>query len=253
MLPLLKRHPLPVAAHFKFCLVLTYALPEELLAPLLPPGLTVDSWNGLGFVAVALVQTEKLRPAFLPAFLGRNFFLSGYRIFARYTTPDGKHLRGLRILQSETNSGLMAFSGNLLTHYNYKRATVTVKEDAQCVSVRVARNGQDTLCLSADKGAMPAPLPPSSPFADMKEARRFAGPMPFTFDYEKQTHSVIRIQGRRENWNPQPIAVDVQTLKFFDAPEFCGVAPRLANAFYIENIPYLWERGIRASLPKEIL
>ena len=250
MLHLLKRHPLPVAAHFKFCLVLTYALPEAVLAPLLPPGLTVDSWHGLGFVAVALVQTEKLRPAFLPAFLGRDFFLGGYRIFARYTTPEEKRLRGLRILQSETNNALMAFSGNLLTHYNYKRADVKVTEEAHCVGVRVRRNGRDTLCLTADKAAMPAPLPPGSPFADLKEARRFAGPMPFTFDYEKQTHSIIRIQGRRENWNPQPIAVDVQTLTFFDDPAFCGAVPRLANAFYIENIPYLWERGIRAALPK---
>ena len=251
MLHLLKRHPVPVAAHFKFCLVLTYALPEEILSPLLPPGLTVDSWNGLGFVAVALVQTEKLRPAFLPRFLGRDFFLSGYRIFARYTTPEGKHLRGLRILQSETDNALMAFSGNRLTHYNYKKADVKVTEDARCVTINVTRSGRETLAISADKSAMPAPLPPGSPFADMKEARRFAGPMPFTFDYEKQTHSVIRIQGRRENWNPQPIAVDVETLSFFEQPQFRGATPRLANAFYIENIPYLWEKGIRAPLRRE--
>jgi hypothetical protein len=39
MLHLLKRHPFPVKAFFRQSLVLTYAFPQELLHPLLPPGL----------------------------------------------------------------------------------------------------------------------------------------------------------------------------------------------------------------------
>ena len=79
----LKRHPIPVVAHFQRSLVLAYALPGELLEPLLPPGLFLDRFKGFGFVAIALVQTRLLRPAFLPPWLGRDFFLAGYRIFAR--------------------------------------------------------------------------------------------------------------------------------------------------------------------------
>ena len=62
MLHLLRRHPLPVRAFFRHCLVLTYAFPERVLVPLLPPGLTLDSYQGLGFLAIAMVQTEGLRP-----------------------------------------------------------------------------------------------------------------------------------------------------------------------------------------------
>lgn len=107
MLHLLKRHPLPVRAHFRYSLVLTYALPRAVLEPLLPPGLELDFYEDFGFVAIALVQTENLRPAFLPAAFGQNFFLSGYRIFTRYTTRAGRHLRGLRILRSDTNRRLI--------------------------------------------------------------------------------------------------------------------------------------------------
>ena len=46
-----------------------------------------------GFLAIAMVQTEALRPAFLPACFGRDFFLIGYRIFARYRTRAGRTLR----------------------------------------------------------------------------------------------------------------------------------------------------------------
>jgi Uncharacterized conserved protein (COG2071) len=107
MLYSLKRHPIPVQAWFDFSLVLTYALPAEILAPHLPEGLELDEFAGHGFVAVALVQTRYLRFAGAPKWLGHDFFLSGYRIFCRYRTAAGRRLRGLRILRSDANSLLM--------------------------------------------------------------------------------------------------------------------------------------------------
>ena len=107
MLYLLKRHPVAVRAFFRHSLVLTYALRPEALEPLLPEGLALDTWQGRGFLAIALVQTEGLRPGFLPASMGRDFFLSGYRIFTRLKNgPAGGAgaKRGLRILRSDTDS-----------------------------------------------------------------------------------------------------------------------------------------------------
>src|SRR5437667_9636522 len=92
---ILKRHPIPVAAFFRHSLVLTYALPAAALAPFLPPGLSLDTHRGIGFLAIAMVQTEDLRPSFLPKAFGQDFFLSGYRIFARFRTKAGRRLRGL--------------------------------------------------------------------------------------------------------------------------------------------------------------
>src|SRR5262249_24441403 len=122
----LQRHPIPVKAFFRHSLVLTYAFPKDLLEPLLPPGLILDAYGDYGFLAIAMVQTEHLRPEFMPEFMGQNFFLTGYRIFARFKTRSGQTLRGLRILRSDTDNGLMAFSGNLLTHYHYRKANVTM-------------------------------------------------------------------------------------------------------------------------------
>lgn len=250
MLHLLKRHPLPVRAHFRHSLVLTYALPRTVLEPLLPPGLELDFYEDFGFVAIALVQTEGLRPAFLPTALGQNFFLSGYRIFTRYTTREGRHLRGLRILRSDTNRRLMAVFGNLLTHYHYRLARVKVHENAQRLAISVQTpNAEADLVLSANLSSMPAPLPPGSPFPDLKTALHFAGPLPYTFDYEEQTHSLILIKGVRKKWNPQPVRVEVETVTFFDQPAFCGATPIFANAFYICDIPYRWLRGRREALP----
>lgn len=65
-----KRHPIPISAHFSHSLVLTYALEPEILEPLLPPGLVLDTYRGFGFLAIALVQTRQLRPSFLPCGIG---------------------------------------------------------------------------------------------------------------------------------------------------------------------------------------
>src|SRR5947207_1635079 len=148
---LLKRHLIPVVAQFRRSLVLTYALPRECLEPLLPPGLALDVHGDFGFVAIAMVQTEALRPSFCPPFLGQDFFLNGYRIFARYQTRAGRTLRGLRILRSDTDRKLMAFFGNLLTHYNYRVAQVRWEErDSQFEIVIQTPNAEADLHVIAD-------------------------------------------------------------------------------------------------------
>ncbi len=63
----LDRHPFAVKAHFKESLVLSYSLPLKKLRPLVPACLEIDSYQeSHGFLAVALVQTQKLRPHFFP-------------------------------------------------------------------------------------------------------------------------------------------------------------------------------------------
>lgn len=245
MLHLLKRHPLPVVAFFRHSLVLTFAYPQKLLLPLLPPGLVLDTYKGFGFLAIAMVQTMHLRPSFLPEFLGQDFFLSGYRIFARLDTT-GSSIRGLRILRSDTDKRLMVLSGNALTHYAYQLCKAECKEEPGKLHITISTTrGDADLEVVADLTNKPARLPEGSPFENTNDARRFAGPLPFTFDYESQTNSIIMIRGAREHWNPQPVAVDLLKCNFLNSPPFCEAPPLLANAFHLQDVPYRWERGVR--------
>ena len=244
MLHLLKRHPIPIVAFFQHVLVLTYAFPPEILEPFVPKGLTLDTWNGCGFLAIALVQTENLRPGFLPAALGCSFFLSGYRIFTRLA--EGKSLRGLQILRSDTDRCVMACAGNLLTHYNYHLCSASLEKQGCEIRWRVRTpDGEADLDVTAHIAGEPAALPAGSPFATIAEARRFAGPLPYTFDYEAETRSIIGIRAVRQEWNPQPVAVDVRRNSFLEREPFCRAEPVLANAFYVHDIPYRWQWGRR--------
>lgn len=250
MLHLLKRHALPIKAHLCSSLVLAYAVPERALIPLLPPGLQLDMYGEFGFLAIAMMETRNLRPAFLPSGLGLNFFLTGYRIFARYKTPGGRTLRGLRILRSDADGCSMRRFGNLLTHYGYDLSQCSVRrtQGAYAVEIRTPEANAD-LHVEADISADATSLPPGSPFPDFREARKFAGPLPFTFDYEQQTHSIIRVEGVRQHWDPRPVSVKVFQNTFLEGQMFRSSGATLANAFYLENVPYSWKPGVREPLP----
>jgi len=196
---------------------------------------------------VAMVQTERLRPDGLPPAFGADFFLAGYRIFARFTPPGGRELRGLRILRSDTDRTLIALSGNLLTHYNYHRCRARVTASAECARFTIdSRDGHGDVdvVVHLDDEA----LPPGSPFTSIRDARRFAGPLPYTFDYEEGTHSIVAVEGRRTHWRPAPVGVDAKRLTFFDQPAFAGCVPRLAAAFHVRDVEYHWLRGVRHAL-----
>lgn len=249
MLASLKRHPIPVQAFFRTSLVLTFAYPEEVLTPLLPPGLMLDSYEGNGFLAIALVQTERLRPVGLPTMFGGNFFLSGYRVFSRFRLRDGREIRGLRILRSDADNRLMVWGGNLLTHYRYRKCTVECREIDNRLEISVTTpNAEADLFVRARTAAPASAPPPGSPFRDLHIARRYAGPLPFTFDYEPQSNQMVIIEGVRENWKPMPVEIETVRSTFLDRPPFDAAPLRLANAFLIRNIPYRWKRGIVAPL-----
>jgi Uncharacterized conserved protein (COG2071) len=225
--------------------VLTYALPAAKLAPIIGPGLELDEYEGWGFLAIALVETEALRPRGFPEWLGRDFFLSGYRVFTRFKSHGGQSLRGLRILRSDTNRRTMASLGNVFTHYNYTRATVDLASDADRLEIRIRTPGREAdLHVVADLGSRPAPLPATTPFRSTEDARRFVGPLPYTFDYEAATGKMVVIKGLRQAWDPQPVAVEVREATYLERPPLSGLGARLANAFYLEGVPYAWKPGV---------
>ena len=239
MFEFLKNHPFAVEAFFESSTVLTFAVPKEELQHLIPECLELDTFNDeFAFVAVAMVQTAGLRPKGFPKFMGNDFFLIGYRIFVRYTNNAGKRLRGLYILKSETDKKKMEFLGNMFTHYNYTTTDILQTNKS---GTREIKSIQSKFNLLIDTSDGEVDLPLHSPFADWKAARRFAGPLPFTFTYNAEKKEVLIIEGVREHWIPKPLKVIDYNFEFLKDLKLKNAV--LANAFIIENIPYHWKKG----------
>lgn len=239
MLSFLKNHPFAVEAFFESSLVLTFAVAKEQLQNLIPECLELDIFDDkFAFVAAAMVQTKHLRPKGLPQFMGNNFFLIGYRVFVRYTTNEGKRIRGLYILKSETDKKKMEFFGNIFTHYNYTTTDITQTQNGNEREIKSIKSDFSVKIENTDEEIG---LPENSPFADWKEARRFAGPLPFTFTYNADTKEVLIIEGVRQNWTPKPVKVVDYNFSFLSKLNLEN--PILANAFIINDIPYYWKKG----------
>ncbi len=235
----IKNHPFAVEAFFESSIVFTFAVPKEQLEPLIPERLTLDTFQDKwAFIAIAMVQTKDLKPKGFPKFMGNDFFLIGYRVFVRYTNNKGKRLRGLYILKSETDSNKMTFRGNIFTHYNYKTTDISINREETTIEIFSKKSNFN---IKVNKTDEEIELPTNSPFINWKEARKFAGPLPFTFTYNKETKEVLIIEGVRQNWKPKPLNVEDYHFNFLNELQLKNYV--LANSFIIENIPYQWKKG----------
>jgi len=238
-----RANPFAVNAWFDFSCTLTFAVPKEDIAARLPsclvPDVFDDKW---GFIAVAAVQTRRLRPAGFPAFLGHDFVLVGYRYFVRYRSASGRNLRGLYILRSETDQKRMEFLGNLFTRYHYVETGVQVTQQQERLRVDSERSD-----LHIEVDLTEGGLPDGSPFMQWQDARKFSGPLPFTFTCEAAKKRVLIVEGVRSEWKPQPVNVLRHQIPFLT--EIGHGDAILANAFVVKNIPYHWKKGAAEPWP----
>ena len=245
MKPCLPRaNPFAVNAWFDYSCTLTFAVPKKDIASRLPSCLIPDTFEDKwGFVAVAVVQTRRLRPAGFPAFLGHDFVLVGYRYFVRYQSASGRKLRGLYILRSETDKKRMEVLGNVFTRYRYVKTGVRVANQDEHLRIDSPRTGLQIEVDLTNNGG----LPEGSPFTRWEDARKFSGPLPFTFTCEAEKKRVLIVEGVRSDWKPQPVRVLNHHIPFL--AELGHDNALLANAFVVRNIPSHWKKGTAEPWP----
>ena len=237
----LQNNPFAVEAYFESSTILTFAVAKEELERYVPKPLKLDLFDDKwGFLTIAMVDTKDLRPKGLPKIFGNDFFLIGYRIFVRYQTSTGKNLRGLYILKSETNKLKMEFLGNIFTRYAYTTTDIAQKTDGHQVEIKSKKSKFNLLYSRQAEGEMR--LPKNTVFPSWKEARRFVGPLPFTFEVDQANNKVLIIEGVRENWIAEPIELRTVNFDFIDSFNFNSI--QLSNAFEIRGVPYYWKKGV---------
>ncbi len=235
----LKNHPFAVEAYFDSSIVLTFAVSKDQLQKFIPECLELDTFQEKwAFIAVAMVQTKNLRPKGFPKFMGNDFFLIGYRIFVRYKNNAGKRLRGLYIIKSETDKKKMEILGNVFTHYNYTTTDISENREG---NLKTISSNKSNFALVIEHTEDEIKIPNGSPFTDWKDARRFAGPLPYTFTFNEEDNTVLIIEGVRQNWRPEPVKLKSYYFDFINSMNFQNIV--LANAFEIKNIPYYWKKG----------
>lgn len=238
-----RNHPLAMTTRFRRAVVLTFAFPRSMLAGLVPASLALETVDDLGFVAIALVDMEHLRPARLPAWAGTDAIFIGYRVFVRTELADGRARRGLKVLRTDVDRLHLLVGTRLLTRYDTGLTTARwdIEGPVDRVRVRPRWRGAALDVVTVDDN--PTAPPPGSPFAGWDDAAPFSGPLPWTLAPDRTGTSAVAVKGVRSAWNPRPLTVDHHAVGLFGRPPFDGTPPLLASAFGVDDVDYSWRAG----------
>lgn len=241
----LQRHLLPIEADLEDILVLTYAAAPRLVEPLLPPGVKLETFKGRAMFAIALTSAKAIRVAGLPRFMGQDCFLGGLRAFVKFRDAKGVTRRGLFVLRSYSDSASLCAMSNIMTHYHHQKCSVVTGKQGDVFRLNMLDDSGEHLLVRAhieQAGGLPA----GSLFDHDHEARRFAGPMPRTVDYEASSQQLVIVEDKRPHWQPKLVDVEVWRNGLFRAVGLTQADVQLAAAFFVRGEPYRWERGTLA-------
>ena len=227
----MRKNPTTMKGRIERCWLFTFRTPEDHARALLPKPLDPVTREGWGFWNVVVCRVEAMRPRGLPAFLGMGYWHVAYRLYARFGGEEGLHF-----LRSDCDSGFMAAMGNVMTDFNFHKATVEVREEGDGVGIAVDVPGGTAEAALRRRGAR---RPEGSLFASLDEAAAFLKYQPRGFSVANDGRvNVVRIVRDESAWRARPVEVVSQRWEFFRGKE---VVPEICTE--VDPIGYRWNRG----------
>jgi len=194
-------------------ILVNYHVEPGVLAPLLPPPFRPKVVHGVGMVGICLIRLKKVRPAFLPSWLGISSENAAHRTAVEWDEA-GAVRDGVYIRRRDTSSRLNAWAGGRLFPGIHHHARFTVEETAD--RYHVALRSDDGETRVEVRGRRAEALPASSVFGSPEEASAFfrAGSLGYS-----ATPQPSRFQGlelRCLNWRAEPLEVEEVRSNFFE-------------------------------------
>lgn len=240
----MKPLPFNVVTEFKAFALLLYSVDLVSAKKLIEDPFILKEHKGRGIMATAFAKVKHLRPAFLPSFLGVNFDFAGFRFMVDYhSNSKNKDLSGLKILRSVSNNKLLSAGGKIFSQYNFSYSNLEINQSQISTTIK-GELFDIELQHSSDKRFIQA----GSLFSDYSEARKFAGPLLYTF--ERKAHKISIVEGSREHWQPRPAKIIAHRNDFFAELPFSKLDAIPEAAFTINDIPYSWQKAITETFIK---
>ena len=194
-------------------LLVNYRVDPAVLAPLLPAPFRPKVVRGVGMVGICLIRLRRVRPAFLPGWLGISSENAAHRTAVEWD-DHGTTREGVYVRRRDTSSWLNAVAGGRLFPGVHHRARFAVEETADRYAV--ALRSDDGVTSLSVRGRRADRLPASSVFGSLDEASAFfrGGSLGYS-----ATADPARFQGlelRCRDWRVEPLAVEEVRSSFFD-------------------------------------
>lgn len=218
--------------------LLNYRIDPGVLRQVLPLPFRPKVYEGHGIGGVCMIRFKRLRPRFVPAWLGLGSENAAHRIAVEWE-QDGETHEGVFIPRRDTNSWFNKALGGIVFPGIFQSSRFEARENNSSVAVRIVRADGGTEISFA--GHVTDRLPSTSIFPSLEAA---AGFFSLGATGYSATHSDGHYHGMELyslNWAVSPLAIDEASSCFFDDRErFPQGSVQLDCALLMRDIEHEW-------------
>jgi uncharacterized protein YqjF (DUF2071 family) len=223
-------------------LLLNYRVDPDLAATLVPAPFTPQLVHGHAVAGICLIRLSHMRPAGLPAAVGRASDNAAYRVAVEWDDADGTHT-GVYVPGRYSGSALNVAAGGRLFPGVQRRADFRVTETDESIAVAfAARDGSDQIDVAV---AITPQLTGSELFADTDEASAFFRSGGAGLSPTRDAAALDHLELHTDAWSIEAARVEHARSSWFDdATAFPPGTIALDSALVMRQVPVTW-RGTR--------
>jgi len=215
-----------------------FRVTPEAISRVLPPPFRPQVVDGFAIAGICLIRLQRVRPSFLPPFVGISSENAAHRIAVEWDA-GGQTRTGVYIPRRDTSSRLNAWAGGRVFPGVHHHARCDVEEDEQ--HFRVAMQSHDGSAKLSVQGQIAATLPADSIFPSVDAVSRFfeSGSLGYSPDSTGRRFDGLEL--RCVNWSVEPLAIERIESSFFDDLQvFPAGSVTLDNALLMRGIDHQW-------------
>ena len=194
-------------------ILVNYRVDPKVLEKILPAPFRPKLVNGAGMAGVCLIRLKRIRPRYLPSFIGISSENAAHRIAVEWE-QDGQQREGVFIPRRDTSSRLNTLVGGKLFPGVHHHATFRVQEKDD--SYRLVLDSDDRQTHVLVEGRASAELPKNSIFHSVHDASEFFSKGSLGYSMTAQPGKFDGLELRSFNWKVFPLAVNKIESSFFE-------------------------------------
>lgn len=219
-------------------ILVNYRVDPEVLAATLPAPFRPKLVRGAGMAGICLIRLRRVRPMFVPAWLGISSENAAHRA-AVVWDEGGVEREGVYVRRRDTDSWLNALGGGRMFPGVHHHGRFDVEETAE--RLRVALRSDDGATSMSVRGRVADRLPASSVFQTLEECSAFfqAGSLGYSATADPRRFQGLELRCR--TWDVEPLEIEEARFSFFeDQAVFPAGSIELDCALLMRGIEHEW-------------
>ena len=219
-------------------ILVNYRVDPRVLAPLLPPPFRPMVVRGAGIVGICLIRLKRVRPAYLPPWLGISSENAAHRMAVEWD-DTGVVREGVYIRRRDTNSWLNVLAGGRIFPGVHHHARFVVNESVN--SFAISLRSDDAATSVSLRCRRTARLPETSVFRSLEDISEFfeSGSLGYSATHDPTRHQGLELRCR--NWCVEPLEVEEVRSSFFeDESLFPAGSIEFDSALLMRGVEHEW-------------